>query len=63
MPMALPVLITVLVPQLQFIDKFVDIPVVVVQRQGPMVLSVQKPVEIAQVPQLRADGPDYAENC
>ena len=31
------------------IDKFVDIPVVVVQRQGPMVLSVQRPVEIPQV--------------
>ena len=29
------------VPQLQFIDKFVDIPVVVVQRHVPMVLTVQ----------------------
>ena len=33
-------------PQLQFIDKFVDIPFVVVQRQ---VLTVQRPVVIPQV--------------
>ena len=46
--MALPLLKTVQVPQLQFIDNFVDIPVVVVQRQGTMVLSVQRP-EIPQV--------------
>ena len=37
------------VPQLLFIDKFVDIPVVVVQRQAPMVPTLQKPVEIPQV--------------
>ena len=37
------------VPQWQFIVKFVDIPVVVVQRQAPMVLTLQKPVEIPQV--------------
>ena len=48
-PMALPLLKSVQVPHLQFIDNFVDIPVVVVQRQGTMVLSVQRPVEIPQV--------------
>ena len=78
--MALPLLKTVQVPQLQFIDNFVDIPVVVVQRQGhrcfswqfswpvdvrrqvPMVFC-ERPVEIPQVPQLRADLPDHGENC
>ena len=44
------VLKTVQVPQLLFIDKFVDILVVVVQRQVAMVLTVQqKLVEIPQV--------------
>merc|ERR1712064_178886 len=36
------------VPQLQFIDKVVDIPVVA-QRQIPMVQTVQKTVEIPQL--------------
>ena len=39
-PMVLTVLKTVQVPQLQSIDKFVVISVVVVQRQVPMVLTV-----------------------
>merc|ERR1712012_1319198 len=39
---------TVEVPQLQFIDKVVDIPVVA-QRQIPMVQTVQKTIEIPQL--------------
>ena len=65
---------TVQVPQLQFIDKFVDIPVVVLQRQAPMVPTLQKPVEIPEVLFLDkvaemlvycttrgAHGPDFGE--
>ena len=40
------------IPQVQFLDKVVDL-AIVEQRQVPMVLTVQRSVEIPQVRQLQ----------